>query len=672
MVAVFYLSRAPRVYEATAVIQIEQTEPKVVKFDRIIQDDWRDEALLKTFEQTLVSRPVLEAVIRTNNLQNDPRFLGSHSDLDLAGMVGKLEDLLSVRLRKDTRLLSVTVAHTNPELCASLANSVVQEFGRLNFQAGAKTSHAAHGFLQQEAERLKRKLSESEQALQAYREQLQSVSMEERQNIVMQKLKELTAEATSAKAARVKAEADYNSISKVGTNVNNLRALPAVAEDPTVREIELTLIKQQIAFAEVQKHYKEKHPKFIEALASVQEWQEKRDQAIQRIPEVKRAAYEETLARERALEEATRRQENVTLELSKQALQYAMLSREVESDLSMYNSVLNRLKETALTKDMPAALFQVVEPAYVPDWPVKPNKPKLMALSILTGVVGGILLALFVNTMDRTLKSVDQSEEELGLPVLVTVPERKRSENRKQVSLGDFSLSPDAEDFHTLRNSLEAQTGPIENKVFLFTSALPYEGKTFCAVHYSLSLASQGLRTMLVDADLRRPTVEQLLVGKLRHAPGVSDFLVGASSWEEVVQYTALENFSYIPSGTHPRAAHLLDRRKFDLLMASLIQNFDRVVIDSPPLLAVSDALIMLNQVQTVCLVVRYHKTPARVAKRALEVLTKCRAPIAGVILNRLPRRLVGHRSYKYHYEYTYRCPYEDERVAASKAGLFM
>jgi capsular exopolysaccharide synthesis family protein len=277
-----------------------------------------------------------------------------------------------------------------------------------------------------------------------------------------------------------------------------------------------------------------------------------------------------------------------------------------------------------------------------------------------------MLLAFFINTMDRTLKTVDQAEEELEVPVLVTVPERRKADQMKKVHLGEFVLSRDAEDFHTLRNSLAAQTGPIEHKVFLFTSALPFEGKTFCALNYSLSLASQGLRTLLIDGDLRRPTLEQLLVGKLRQALGVSDFLVGSTSWEEIVQCTALENFSYIPSGTHPQAAHLLDRRKFDLLVTHSTQNFDRIVIDSPPLLAASDALIMLNQVQTVCLVVQYHKTPALVARRALQALQKCRAPVAGIILNRLPRRLVGHRNYKYHYEYSYRCPYEENRIAVS------
>lgn len=388
--------------------------------------------------------------------------------------------------------------------------------------------------------------------------------------------------------------------------------------------------------------------------------------AILKIPEVKRAAYEEALARESALEEVARRQENATLELSKQTLQYAMLSREVESDLTLYNSVVNRLKETTLTKDLPAAIFQVVEPAHVPDWPVKPNKPKLMAIGMLAGIIGGVLLAFFVNSMDRTLKTVDQAEEKLEMPVLVTVPERRKADQMKKFNLEEFVRCPDAEDFHTLRNSLAAQTGPIEDKVFLFTSALPFEGKTFCALNYSLSLASQGLRTLLIDGDLRRPTVEQLLVGKFRQAPGVSEFLIGSTSWEEIVQCTALEKFSYIPSGTHPQVAHLLNRRKFDLLVTNSTQNFDRVVIDSPPLMAVSDALIMLNQVQTVCLVVRYHQTPARVARRALEALQKCRAPVAGIVLNRLPLRLVGHRTYKYHYEYSYRCPYEEARIAVS------
>jgi capsular exopolysaccharide synthesis family protein len=224
------------------------------------------------------------------------------------------------------------------------------------------------------------------------------------------------------------------------------------------------------------------------------------------------------------------------------------------------------------------------------------------------------------------------------------------------------SQSPEAEAFRTLRTSLSMLGRREDRRTFLFTSAIPSEGKTFCSLNYALTLAQQGLKTLVIDGDLRRPMVEKSLKNNNQRAFGVTDYITGNKPLDAVVQSTGIENFFYIPAGTQtPNPAELLAKTGVDGLIEEALRRFDRVIVDSAPIHAVSDTLLMLNKIQTVCLVLKARKTPKNAVLRAVQLLREGEAPLAGVIMNQMPRSRGGGYAYDSYYHYSYYGYYTDK-----------
>lgn len=662
-----YLMRAPRIYAATAVLQVEQEEQKVVKIEKIQTEDLRSLDVLRTIEHTLRSRSNLERVVETNNLMNDPRLADPETGRPLTKdkMVDMLSKMVSVKLKRGTRLIDVTVLSTIPDLTDKIANSLITQFIRQNVEQNATSSQVANEFLVDEAQRLRRKLQDSENALQTYKEKSQSVSLEERQNIVVQKLKELSVTVTEAESARIKLESDYAQVQRLGTNVQELLIVPAVANDKVIAALLADLSKLEADFGNMKQRYKAKHPEYIQAVAQLAERKQQLQEAVLKVPQTLRSSYDSAMAAEGALKKALAEQESAALGLNKSSIQYNVLAREVESDRVLYDSVLQRLKETALTKGMPLNTIRVIEQARTPTIPIKPQKTKILILGIFAGLVVGVMLVMLLNSLDTSFKTVDQTEGYLGLPVLSVVPQMKDiSPNESQLIVVRSPKSNGAEAFRSLRASLAMLGRDEERRTFLLTSALPQEGKTFCSVNYAASVAQNGFRTILIDGDLRRPAVAAALGGESeKKALGVTNFLTGKATLDEITQKTEVPNLWFISAGTTaPNPAELLNRNAFDVLVDEALKSFDRVVVDSAPIHAVSDTLLMLNRIQTVCVVARTGKTSRKVVSRAIQILQKGGAPISGIILNRFPRQR-GLNYYNSYYDYSYRGKYAEKGV---------
>jgi capsular exopolysaccharide synthesis family protein len=385
------------------------------------------------------------------------------------------------------------------------------------------------------------------------------------------------------------------------------------------------------------------------------------DRAIFSVPGRVRSAYESALVAEQALEAELHEQDTIALELSKLSVRYNVLARDVEADRALYQSVLNRMKETFVTKDLKPSKIRLIENASVPEKPIRPEKVRVIIAGILAGIVGSVLLVFLLNALDRSLKTVDQTEEYLGLPVLSTIPKFNgvAGEERKLIKEDD-ARCPEGESFRTLRTALSMLGRKEDRRVFLFTSALPSEGKTFC----SLNFARQGLRTLIVDCDLRRPMVDKSLRGSNPRNVGLTDYLTGQKTFEQSIHSAGAENLYYMPSGTDaPNPAELLAKNGIDGVVDEALKTYDRVVVDSAPIHAVSDTLLILNRIQTLCLVIRSRKTPKNSILRATQILRQAEAPLVGVILNMMPRNSDGY----YYYDYAYYGKYaeeEERRVA--------
>jgi receptor protein-tyrosine kinase len=283
--------------------------------------------------------------------------------------------------------------------------------------------------------------------------------------------------------------------------------------------------------------------------------------------------------------------------------------------------------------------------------PAKPRKKLIFLIAFLVGMTAGGGVALGRVAIDRSLHTVDQVENFLSLPVLGSVP-------RDPTPVGTAEDCPvvrephgaAAENFRTLRTSLSLLTPPMERRVFLFTSAVPGEGKSFCATNYAIALSQQGLRTLLIDADMRLPALDRLFFNAQAHA-GVADVLQDRVPLREAVQSTRLPKLSVLTTGLRPKQpAELLASPRFTEMLREAAAEYDRVVIDTAPVLAVSDTLLLVRSVHSVILVLHAARTPRNAAARARQKLVDAGAPLAGVVLNQLPAS--SGRDYYYHYSH--------------------
>ena len=424
----------------------------------------------------------------------------------------------------------------------------------------------------------------------------------------------------------------------------------------------MNLSKAEDDFAALRQRYKAKHPKYIQAQSQIQALEADIAETALKATEKLKSSLESARAAEVALDNACKTQEVSALELSRLAIQYTVLSREVDSDRALYASVLNRMKETSVTKEMRPNGIRVVQPAYIPLKPFSPRKTMILALSGMGGLFIGLLIALSLNFLDTSIKTVDEAESLLRMPVLGIIPQLKEAK-RSPLVIVDEARSAGAEGFRTLRTALSMLGRVEERRVFLFTSALPQEGKTFSSINFAASLAQLGLKTLLIDGDLRRPTIETAFKGHdAIPGPGVTDWLIGEKTLAKVVQPTKLETLFYIAGGsTAPNPAEILAHDGLGELIEEALKDYDRVVLDSAPIHAVSDTLLMLKNVQTVCLVVRGARTSSRSVFRCVQLLQSAGAPLSGILLNRMPiRRSLGYSPY---YDYSYHGKYSSKGV---------
>src|SRR6185436_9802012 len=256
--------------------------------------------------------------------------------------------------------------------------------------------------------------------------------------------------------------------------------------DQAVVEIRSNIARLESEAANLHQRYKPLHPKYIQAQSQLAEWKSALDRAILSVPQRVRSAYETALVAEQALEIELREQEAVSLALSKISVRYNVLARDVEADRALYQSVLNRMKETVVTKDLKPSKVRIIQQASVPEKPIRPEKVRVVLAGILAGLAGSVLLVFLLNALDRSLKTVDQTEDYLGLPVLSTIPKFNGSssggEERRFIADED-ARSPEGESFRTLRTAMSMLGRKDDRRVFLFTSALPSEGKTFCSLN---------------------------------------------------------------------------------------------------------------------------------------------------------------------------------------------
>jgi polysaccharide biosynthesis transport protein len=679
--------RTQPVYEATARIEIDRENSNLTNFTGsgaggAYDDSENMDDYIETQSKILMSETVALETIRTVGLQDLPAYGGQPGKPAIEASAGEanqprpaaLEAFLrnlSVTRVPNSQLLDVTFAANDPQLAARVVNAQINNFIEQNFQSKFAAATQASNWLAGQLDEMKIKVENSENASLAYERQNQIWTVDQNQDISTEKLGEIEKELTEAEGDRISKEAVYE-LAQAG----NYDAIPAVRESTVIQDILKQEGQLNAQYADALAQYGPKFPNVVRLQAQIKQLDDMINREKQNIANQVEAEYRGARQREMLLQQALDEQKTDVNSAAEKLVQYNILKREADTDKDLYDGILQKLKEAGIQAGLRSSNIRVVDPALVPSVPSRPQKARNILLGLLVGLVGGVGLALLREYMDNTIKTPDDVETFARLPSLAIIPAfsaenetangrisrllKSGTDNGKNYHVELVShtrpQSQMSESFRALRTSLLLSQAEHPPQVILMTSALPQEGKTTCAVNLAVTLAQLGDKTLLVDADLRKPGITRalsLVDGK--HA-GLSSYLAGVSSLDLItVPHPAITNLAAIPTGPiPPNPADLLSSRRLAELVLELRKRYKFVVIDSPPIMAATDAVILSVLVDGVLMVARSHDTPKEAFTRARDLLMSVNSRILGVVLNAVdssaPNYYYSYRYYPYSY----------------------
>jgi len=695
--------RMQPVYVATARVEIDRENANILPFQGADSYDYMMdlENYIETQSKVLTSETLALQTIRNNALSSRPEFSspngpseavasGSLANQKRPPELAEFLASLSVKRVPNSRLMDVSFESTDPQLAARIVNAHITSYIEQNFRSKYEATTQASTWLADQLGELKIRVQRSEDARIAYERQNQIWTLDDKQNITTQRLSDINKQLTDAQSDRMRKESLYQ-FAKAG----DLGAVPEIQSNSALTDLVKKRSDAASQYADQLAQYGPNFPKVQRLQAQLKEFDQAMEKEKQRIFDVLESDYHEAQQREALLTQALDQQKAETNQMAGKLVEYNILKREAEANKTLYEGLMTKLKETAISQGLRSSNIRVVDPAMIPSTPARPAKTRNVALAFLVGLVGGIGLALMREYLDNTVKTPDDVETLSRLPSLAVVPQftGPNGSGKRHGLLQGFSSnghdkrielvaqhlpkSQMSEAFRALRTSILLSQADHPPQVILVTSALPREGKTTAAANLAVTLAQLGDKTVLVDADLRKPGVGRLLNLAGGKYAGLSSYLAGVSSLDLVsVPHPAIPNLVAIPTGPlPPNPADLLSSHKLVEAIAELRTKFKFIVIDSPPIMAATDAVILSVQADGVLLVVRSGETPKEAFTRTRDLLNSVKCRILGVVLNAVdsgaPDYYYSYRYYPYSYGYgpqeAAEAPHEDDSEAIAQ-----
>lgn len=646
-------SRQVPYFRSTATLIVEAQVPQFFNFQDIMSFNTRNLEYFNTHIKAMHSRPIVAAAIEKGNLDDRREFTPGVKPGP--GQTEAAMRFLNIAPVERTRMLNIVVEHPDPAIAADFANAVAHAYIQQDLDNRMSASMQAVEWLRARAEEYRVSLERGLLELQKYRESTQSVSLEEDQNIVIAKLTALNNSLTEAQTGRIQLETRWNAVKEqLDKGVPAIEAAMLV-DDSTVRDAQRPLRDQQRKMESIQQRYRPGHPDYMLAVEELRNAEAQFHRVCEQAIQALRSAYELAVERERNLEKALREQEQEAFELDRKLVRYDELRRNVEADQKIYQAVIDRMKEALMSGTLPADLIRLVEEARPARTPFRPNRRQSMMRGATMGIVLGFVSIFILYYADHRFRRNEEIERKLGLRALGALPlvtEKSVRDRGLIMHLQDTGEA--AESFRTLRASLLMDDAVRSGKCLMITSAHAGEGKSLVATNLAISMAQDHQRTLLIGADLRRPSLQKLFSSE-SHA-GLADVLKGEAMWTDVLIREPVPGLDVLPSGRAPsRPAELLGSRRWPELLKEASGHYDRILLDAPPILGVSDALILLGHTDAVLFVVRYGVTHSLGARHAVNRIKDSGAPCAGVIMNGVNLRSIANYYYYRRYGgYTY------------------
>jgi len=649
-------SRITPVFEATATVDIDRQTPSGVIGQEATRSMLNDsDQFLATQIKLIQSDSVLRPVaLRYSLLEHEQQF----QNMDPGRRAG-LEDA-PVRLSKlkvsrppNTYLLLASYRSTNPQLAADVANAIAQSYLEHTYNIRIRSSASLASFMEKQLEELRAKMERSSQALMQFERDLNVINPEEKTSILSARLLQLNTEFTNSQGDRVRKEAAFNS-SRGGT----LEAALVSSQGEALKRLTERLNDTQERFAEAKAHYGTNHPEYRKLAAQAAELQRQLDSTRLVIARRTEIEYREALNRESMLEKAVRETKAEFDRLNARSFEYQSLKREAEADKKLYEELIRKIREAGINAGFQNSTIRIADPARPPINPVFPNIRLNLALALLFSTLLAVGVALIADVLDNTLRDSEQVARTLNTEVIGSLPVVKSWHGRLgpasaiqtaalvKASDADHAVTNFDEAVRTLRNSILLSDFDRRTKSLLITSAAPGEGKSTLAAHLAVSHAEQGHRTLLIDGDLRRPSLHRRF--NVPGSLGLSNVLLAELGWREaVIKLEHSPELHILPAGSGSRrASDLIGRGLVEMLDEAALE-YDLVILDAPPMLGFAEPLQMATAVDGVVVVARAGETPLTAVRSVMATLSRLRAKVVGVVLNE-----VHSETSRYYYYY--------------------
>jgi succinoglycan biosynthesis transport protein ExoP len=653
VLALLYGRSQPPVYETRSSILIEASMPHVLGsvaselVDPSPANFYMMQDFLQTSRKVLTSDSLSRRVVARLRLLSEPSFFASQP---VPGSVEEAaEELLnhySADLVAETRVLVITARHQQPQWAKKIADAVADEFVQGTSENRELYTQRTSQQLAEELDAVRKGLREAELSLFQFKTEhdMLSVSLEDRQNQVARQIDKYTDALAEVRLRKLQRQSQLEGLRALRDADPLLVPLSGIEVPPLLADLRRVYAEEQRRLAELRVRYEDRHPQLQQQASKVEQilHELKREVGAAVDAAAMRASESERDEKKVQAELLLLKQEG--LRISRLEIEYNRLRRDAESLQKQHAMLLNRSKETGMAYRLSLSNMKVLDYARLPKVPVSPRKRVAVVVAVILAWLLGLLLSFALAAADRTIRGPEDVEQHLGVPLLGRLPRLAQRAVSDQI-VRTQPRSPLAEAFRALRTGLLFFGADRPLKTVLVTSSVAREGKTLCCASLGITLAQGGAKTLLVDCDLRRPRLAAAF--GLRQEPGLTSVLALATDLQQAICPTEIENLSVLPSGPlPPNPAELLGSAAFRQLLARLAGEYDRILIDSPPAVPVTDAAVLAAAVDGVLLIVRQREAQRDLVLRAVEHLAAVGAQLLGVVLNAVEEESRRYRAY--------------------------
>jgi capsular exopolysaccharide synthesis family protein len=655
------------VYESVARLQIDPNRSSNLGLDEMLSQKLETsdtDSRILTEVQILQSDTVAMRVIDNLGLAKNGAFAGKDatrmsvtnpramSPGDREHLLGIFQKNLIVQNVLNTQLVEVRFRSTDPKLATDVANAVVDQYMQRNLQSRYDGTTQVSNWLSKQLEELQNKSAEAQRRLSEFQKQNNILGTDENDNIAIDRLKLLNNQLAEAESDRIVKEARYR-LAVTG----NPELIAAVVPSTTLQSLRTQETELKAELAQLNAKFGGGYPKVRELQAQLAQLDANIAEEVTNVGKRLEDEYLSAQKTESLLRDEFNKQKAEAFQLNDHAVQFAVLKHDVDNGQELYDTLQLKLKMAGVTAGLSSNYISVVDRAEIPHYPVRPRVALNLCIGLFGGVLSGLLLAFLIESLDDTLSSSEELESCVKVPVLCSIP-MNGSANGRQVSSTDAvkslpillsnSNSPAAEAFRSLRSSLLLSSPDRQPRVITIVSSLPGEGKTTTSINLAISFAQRGESVLLLDADLRRSTM-QAQFGLHEKSPyGISTILTQGMDDRAILKpVEAYPNLQLVSAGPHPpNPAELLGSKRMLELLEVFSSQFDRIIIDTPPVLSVSDSLALANVADAVVVVVRSEVSRKKAVLRARSLLTRANSNLVGIVFNGVNPRLE-----QYYYE---------------------